>query len=353
MPRRSRCEFEGAIQLVTVSGYSGGHVFYDPQIFTRYAENPRGHAPDVEIFENVLWESCEQYDSRIHAYIVEPNAASAIIQTLGAPLSWFVHDLLARFSMHLAEQNRVPPGEKPFPRRYKAQIVEPAKLPYAVRYIHRREIPGDPRRRAINHPFSSNLIYCGRRQRPACFVTSTTRGALAPLGYVGPHAYFEFMARGDSPAIAHMLSQPVIGEKAYAESIRQRYRTSSRASHSRAPSPDEILRQVTSSLLHTEPAVVCSSTHLGALARALVAWYAMRTGAAQIGTVAGWFGVTSSDLRYLIRRHRPKSPQYFCKSLPELFPSLAGRDAVQSPHGWLLLETPPDRPLRLTVPRML
>jgi len=321
MVRPKRCEFQGSIHLLTVSGHSGGHVFYEPQIFTRFPENPRKHAPDAEYFERLLWEICEQYDARVYAYVLEPNVARIVIQRHGARLGWIVHDLLARFSMYLIEQNRIPAGEKPFPRRYRAQVVQPAKLPYAVRFVQRRDIATDPRRRAINHPFSSNLIYCGRKPQPNCFAVTAMREALENLGYRGPTAYLEFMARSDSPTIAHLLSRHVIGEQDFADSVRERC-----GKPPRLPSPDEILRDVTGSLLYTEPSVACSSTHQGALARALVAWYAMRTGAAQIGTVAKWFGITSSDLRYLIRQHRRKNPQYFSKSLRELFPTLSAQD---------------------------
>lgn len=318
MARPKRCGFQGAMHLVTVCGYSGGLVFYDPQIFTLFPENPRAHASDADCFENLLWDACEQYDARVHAYAIEPNTALIVIQTLGAPLGWVMHDLLARYSKYLTGQKQIPESTKNFPRRYRAQIVQPAKLPYVVRYVHRKDIIPDRRRRAVNYPFSSSLIYCGRRSRPECFVVSAMREALAPLGYLGPNAYLDFMAARDSPSIAYMLSQHIIGEKAFADSVPQRCRK-----RSRAPSPDEIVREVTSALLHTRPEVVSSSTHLGALARALVAWYAMRTGTAQISAVARWFDITSADLRYLIRTYRCKNPRYFAKSLPELFPALA------------------------------
>lgn len=323
MPRPKRYEFQGAIHLITVSGYPRGRVFYDPEIFTQFHENPRAHAPDVDCFENLLWEACEQYDARVHAYVVEPNTALLVIQTHGGPLCWIVHDLLARYSKYLAEQHRTPDGTKPFPRRYKAQLVQPAKLPYAVRYVQRRETAAGQHRRAVNHPFSSSLIYCGRRFLPKYFVVSAMREALAHLGYQGPNAYFEFMAAGDSPSIAHLLSRRVIGEKGFADSVRTGCRRPARS-----PSPDELLREVTGAVLHTAPDIAYTPTHLGALARALVAWYAMRTGTAQIGAVAAWFGVTSSNLRYLIRTHRRKNPHYFSISLPELFPALAEREAI-------------------------
>src|SRR6185312_1309331 len=114
MPRPKRCEFLGAIYLATVSGCPGGHVFYTPQIFTQFPENPRAHAPDAVVFENLLWEACEQYDARVHAYTMEPNIALIVIQTLGAPLGWIVHDLLARCSNYLIEPKRMPRGTKYF-----------------------------------------------------------------------------------------------------------------------------------------------------------------------------------------------------------------------------------------------
>lgn len=333
-----RCEFRGAIYLLTLGGHHGGHVFYDPQIFTQFPENPRGHAPEAVFFEELLWDACEQYDAWVHAYVIEPNAAMIVLQTLGGPLGWVAHDLLARYSRYLVEQKLIPGGTKPFPRRYKAQIVQPMKLPYAVRYVQRRDAAAGQRRRMINHPFSSSLIYCGRRSRPEYFVVSAMREALAPLGYLGPNAYFEFMAAGDSPSLAHMLSQRVIGEQSFVDSVRARCRKPART-----PSADEILQEVTGAVLHAGPEVASTSTHLGALARALVAWYAMRTGTAQISAVARWFDVTSADLRYLIRTHRRKNPQYFSKSLSELFPALAGREGLPQPSRTTMPGTIPAR----------
>jgi hypothetical protein len=318
MPRRKRLEFHGAIHMVRVGGRSGANVFYDPQTLRQHPENPRGSAPDVQHFEALLWDTCEQYEAKVHAYAVEQNTALIVVQRYGAPLNWIMHDVLTRYSMYLIERSRIPEGERPFPRRYEAQLIQPGKLPYVVRYLHRRQFGADPRRRAVNHPFSSNLIYCGRKPQPACMITSATRAALATLGYPGPSGYLEFMARSDSPPIAHMLSQSVIGDPAFRELMRKRH-----PGPTAQPSPDEILQEVAAALLHSEPDVVCSSTHRGALARAIVAWYAMRTGTAQIGTVGRWFGVTSSDLRFLIREHRKKNPQYFSRPLPELFPALS------------------------------
>ncbi len=316
MARPRRCEFPGALHLVSAGGPPGGHVFYAPDLFRRFPQNPRAHAPHVEVFERLLWDLCEQYDAWVHAYVTEPNAALIVLQSGGAPLSWLMHDLLSRYARHLRQDIRSARPEKLFPRRYKAQLLQPAKLPYAVRYVQRRETPG-ARRRAGTHPFSSSLIHCGRRAPPARFVLSALRAALEALGHVGPGAYFEFMAGTDSPAIADLLARPVIGERTFRQTARSRCRTPVPA-----PSPEELLRAVMWTVLHAEPRVACAPTHRGALARALVAWYAMRTGTARIGTVGRWFGVTSSDLRALIDRHRRTQPQYFALTTGELFPDL-------------------------------
>jgi hypothetical protein len=244
-----------------------------------------------------------------------------VIQTPSAPLGWIAHDLLTQYSRYLSEQHQGPRSERPFPDRYQAQIVQPTKLPYAVRYVQRRDVGSDPRRRAVNYPFSSIQMYCGRKPKPGCFQIAPTMDALGSLGYRGLDSYFAFMRHKDSPVISQLLSQRIIGDPSFIVSVRERCRAPQRTSPASLPSPDEILQEVTSAVLHTAPSIAHSSTHLGALARALVAWYAMRTGAARISSVALWFGVTSSNLRYLIRRHRRINPQYFSKPLPDLFPA--------------------------------
>lgn len=349
MPRPKRCEFQGAIYLVTLTGDSSGNVFYDPRVLKQHPDTARNHAEDAQRFEGLLWETCEQYDARVHAYALEPNIGLVLLQTLGGPLGWIMHDLLARYSTYLREQGRPAGAGRPFPGRYKAQIVQLAKLPYVVRYVHRRELVGDRQRRAINHPFSSNLIYCRRRPQPTCFVASVTRRALELLGHIGPNSYFEFMAARDTPAIAHLLSQRIIGDQNFGDFVR---RTGHKMSG--APSPDEILREVTGVLLHAQPDIAGSSTHRGALARALVAWYAMRTGTARIGAVARWFGVTSSDLRYLIRRHRQRQPQYFSRPPTEIFPTLSrSEDKTSLPRstGLQHFETPATPPPNASIRR--
>jgi hypothetical protein len=317
MARQRRYEFPGALHLVTIRGPGPTPVFYDSSLFVRFPENPRAHAPYAIDFEDQLWAMCEQYDARVHAYIIEPNAALVIVQSGAAPLSWLMHDVLVRHARHR--------GTRLFPRRYRAQLVQPAKLPYVVRHVERRPTAGT-RRRPGNHPFSSSLIYCGRRPRPACFSVDTLHMALAALGHGGRTAYFEFMASPDSPSIAAQLAQSIIGDEAF--------RQAARAHHGPVPRtlpPEEILQTVSASILYTAPQIAYTSTHRGALARALVAWYAMRTGVARISAVAEWFGVTGSDLRTLIRRHRQREPHYFTLSSAELFPSLVPAPPARLP----------------------
>jgi hypothetical protein len=54
----------------------------------------------------------------------------------------------------------------------------------------------------------------------------------------------------------------------------------------------------------------------------------MRTGTAQIGPVAPWFDIANSYQRYWNRTHRWKNPEYPSEYPPELFPAVAGLDAL-------------------------
>ena len=82
------------------------------------------------------------------------------------------------------------------------------------------------------------------------------------------------------------------------------------------------MRMGTGTPLHADPGIACVSTHRGASARALVPWYATGTGTGRLGTIGKWLGITNSDLRRLIRRHRRRSPHYFSPATTELFPEL-------------------------------
>jgi transposase-like protein len=56
--------------------------------------------------------------------------------------------------------------------------------------------------------------------------------------------------------------------------------------------------------------------HQAVLARALVAWHALRTGSASVREVATWFGITAATLGRGIRHYRRASPALFEKDLP-------------------------------------
>jgi hypothetical protein len=62
-----------------------------------------------------------------------------------------------------------------------------------------------------------------------------------------------------------------------------------------------------------------AETSIGALKRALVARYAVRSGAATLAEVARWFSVSPAAVRDGIDRYRRLLPHLFNRSLEELF----------------------------------
>jgi hypothetical protein len=63
--------------------------------------------------------------------------------------------------------------------------------------------------------------------------------------------------------------------------------------------------------------VLSGTSHTAVLGRALVAWYAVRLGAASLREVAGWFEVSGATLGKAIRHYRRLSPALFMqRTLP-------------------------------------
>ncbi len=312
MSRAKRMEFPGAINLVQISGSAGGQVFFDRAALKGFPRNVRLRARHEQHFESLLWESCEQYRAVVHGYEVEPNDAMLVIETLGAPLSWIMHDLLGRYASYAIAEGRVLKGHQPFPYRYRVQIVEPRKLPYVVRQIHQRPLKAGLCIHRANYPFGSDAIYWGRRERPPCFVIEPTLEALARIGYVGLRGYIEFICQHGTPAIEELLLRKVIGEESFAIEVVELCKMSWPTW-----SKEELIGAVCAAL-EFPLNVIYSSTHMGAIARAVVAWCAMRTGTAKLSQVARWFGLTGSDLRYLIRQHQNTKAQFFQRAIEQL-----------------------------------
>src|SRR6266404_3591935 len=283
MPRLERLEFKDAIHYTRVRGRTGADVFFDPHALRRFPRAPRQNAPHVQRFELLL--------------------------TAGASLQSFMQRLCGRYSRYL-RAGGLAEGRGAFEGRYDSKVVAPGYLPHVARRAHRSPILAGLCRRRVDYPFSSERAYVGEfAQIP--ITTAALKTELETKGHHGLRGYREFMDQDETPYVANLLSHGspldsrVVGDKVFVQKAWHL------AAHPAAqPTLEQIIESV-AHLLNKTPADVYSATHVGALGRALVAWYGLRTGAATLTQTGHWFSVTSATLEQGIRRYRRATPGLF------------------------------------------
>jgi hypothetical protein len=170
----------------------------------------------------------------------------------------------------------------------------------------------------VDYPFSSERAYTGEfAQVPITTVDLKT--ALELKGHHGMRGYREFMDQDETPYLANLLSQGspldsrIVGDKVFVQKARRM------AAHPPAlPTRERLIADV-ARFLNKTPADIHSATHVGVLGRALVAWYGVRSGAANVTEIGRWFSVSGATLTQRIRYYRKVRPDLFNLShLPEV-----------------------------------
>jgi putative transposase len=309
MPRLARLEFRDAINYVQIRGPNESGLFFDAHLFRQFPQAARQVAQRVLKFELLLADACQECGALLHGYCLEPNSGILVLRTTGLRLQAFMLRLSGRYSRYLrgggsAERQAL------FRTRYESKVVAPEYLPHAVRRAHRSPTVSGLCRRRPDYPFSSERAYLGERVFPP-IDTTDVRLALEHRGLFGLRGYREFMDQDETPYVANLLSHGspldarIVGDKVFVQKARHM------AAHPAVlPTREQLIGGV-ARLLDKTPADIYSSTHVGALGRALVAWYGLRTGAATLTQMGRWFSVTSATLGQGIQRHRGVTPDLF------------------------------------------
>ena len=315
LSRPQRIDFHGAIHLVHVRGCEDFNIFFDASVLEHAQVAKWGGVPHLRRFFALLDECCSECGAQLFGYCVQPNDASLLIRTLGAPLDAFMQRLSGRYSRYLHVAQVLPKHVAAFASRYKSKVVAPEFLPHAVRRVHAQPLGGGLARRAIDYPFSSAPVYLGERA-PVRLETHAVWRSLEHKGLFGLRGYRDFMARPESPYVTALfehgfpLDARVVGGSVFVAQARDAAR------HPPAPATREQLLAGVAQLLAAKSPVIAVG-HRAVLARALVAWYALRSGSASLHEVATWFDVSAATLGKAIRRYRRVAPELFeKKTLP-------------------------------------
>lgn len=312
MPRRKRLDFYGAMHLVSLRGRVGSSIFFDADALMLPAAQMYSRASNLRHFELLLAESCDECASVVHAFAWEPNSASLVVQTQGVPLSSVMGRLCGRYSKYLHDQGKIVGRQRAFQSRYDSKIVAPEYLTHAIRRVESIPVAAGYCKNPLEYPFSS----CRRLgdARPP-WLAATARTPIRNSEARQPEADYV------SALFAHgsKWDQRVVGDRVFVLKVAREAGLAMRT-----PSRKQIVDAVTL-LLNKTVTAPGTLRSLEVLKRALVARYAIRSGAATLTEVGRWFSVTPAALRDGIDRYREQVPYLFNASLEELFGSSAPR----------------------------
>jgi hypothetical protein len=329
LSRPHRLDFHGAIHLVHVRGREGHNIFFDSSVLNRTVVERWRSVPHLLRFFKLLDECSWECGAQLFGYCMEPNDASLLLKTTGAPLDACMQRLGGRYSRYLHVEKILPLGVRPFAARYESKVLAPEYLPHALRRVHARALHSGLARRALDYPFSSASAYVGARA-PVHLETQAVWRALERKGMPGLPGYREFMEKAESPHVTELFEQGapldarVVGGHLFVQRVRDA------AAHPSTLATREQLIAGAAQLLGIEPTALFTAGHQAVLGRALVAWHAARSGTASVREVGSWFGVSGATLGKGIRHYRRVSPELFTR---QLLPGIQPADAALSDEG--------------------
>jgi len=185
MPRKSRIEYAGAVYHVLNRGN------YRQDLFT--VEDAGA------CFEQTLFDACERFGWRLHAYVLMSNHYHLCVETpdgrLSCGMQWLQSTFANRFNRLVKDRGHV------FQGRYKALLIERGEsLLRVVNYIHLNPVrAGLQRVETLREHELSSFPKFFRRERPACLVNADwlcLAGDLRPTA-AGMRCYHRYLAMAE------------------------------------------------------------------------------------------------------------------------------------------------------------
>jgi hypothetical protein len=312
MSQRGRHDYPRAIHLVSVRGRPDHSIFFSLEIL-REGGSVRGHLPQLRFWECLISRACCRYDARVHAFTWLPNEALLLLQRRSVSLDVVIASVLGQYSRYLHKTGLVRKEVSPYLSRYESIEVTPGVLHYGVRHMYWRAVVEGISSTPLYYPFCSFVLHHSKIA-PRWFEQKDFIAALGQRGYVGRTGAGEFLLKPETPRHRSLFASRsgrkshIAGERADVQDAQWQARHS-------VPNPsiEDIIAAV--QRLVTRHSTVPFESVLG---KALVAWYATRSGAATLDTLGQWFDCSPTTLRRDIESHRRRRPELFSYSVEEL-----------------------------------
>jgi hypothetical protein len=313
MSQPGRHDYPKAIHLVSVRGQPDRSIFFSAEMLREDRKSLREHFPDLHFWEHLVARACDRYEARVHAYTWLPNEALLLLQRFAVPLDVLVASMLGQYSRYLHEVGRIPKNASPYPSRYESVEVTPGVLPYGVRHLYWGAVLAGFSASPIEYPLCSYALHYAK-VAPRWFEQKNFIAGLEQRGYFGRSGGDRFLLKpeiqryGTLFALRSGRKARIVGEPVDVRDARWQ------AEHSAPiPSIEDVIAAV-DRLMRTHSSIALESV----LGKALVTWYATRSGAATLDELGRRFHCSSTTLRRDIESHRRRRPALFAYSVDEL-----------------------------------
>jgi putative transposase len=296
MPRPPRIDVPAGTYYVVQRGSKYGSVFLQPD--------------DYRLFENLLSTALKRSAALLHAYCWTSDALHLVVQIERDSVSRFVQRLLSDYARQMNQ--RLGGRGHFFQDRHGRKLIDPdAYLLKLINYIHYIPMLEGLGSKLDSYPHTSHKAYLGVCDVP--WIHTHTALRLLKRGNDSGSDYLNLMLEAPTPQIVKLFkrgdpnSPGIVGSPGFLSSLPRRVRP-----YRCKMSLDEIVANVASLRGIRQEVILSKSRVRGCvLARAMIGWYAIERGVANLNQVARYLRRDPSTLSVAITRYRTLRPDLF------------------------------------------
>ena len=306
MARKPRIHFPGAVYHVIFRGNAGQPVFSTDEDRTR--------------FFLLLQEGTCRFGYRVHGFCLMHNHIHMALQVGQVPLSIGMQNLAFRFTRWM--NLRLGRTGHLFQGRYKAILVDAdAYLLQLVRYLHYNPVRVGLVMMPADYCWSSHRAYLGEERLP-WLTTELVLAQFQPSLAQARVAYTAFMSAGREEGFRKEFqngshANRLLGDDRFAENVLTQVEGVFYPSVDVERLQELVLEEFDCTL---DALGTRSQRHSLALARAMMGWLAVQSGAATLTDVGGWFGRDVVTMSAAVRRLAERAER--CVELREVMARL-------------------------------
>lgn len=296
MPRPPRIEIPDGMYYVVHRGSKYGSIFRQ--------------SDDYDLFESLLPAVLKRSGALLHAYCWTPEAIHLVVQIERNSVSRFVQRLFSDFARRMNQ--RLGGRGHFFQDRHNRKLIDPnAYLPSLINYIHYIPVLEGVVLAPDACLHTSHLAYLGLCDVPWLHTKTTMR--LLGNGTEGQLGYRNLMSTAPTPDAVKLFKRGdpktpgVLGSHDFVNDLPRRVRP-----YRSEITLDEIVAKV-ACLRGISKEIIFSKSRVRecVVARAMIAWYAIERGVANLNQVARYMRRDPSTLSVAITRYRASRPELF------------------------------------------